>query len=78
MSGAAKHYPHCVYLLSFFWMLLLTPFFERKILMERVRESKKQIPTFYIYPLLLTALSAVFICSLRFSLAPLRIKLRRF
>jgi len=45
-------------------------YFKKGRNMERARKIKKGDPTFCVSPLLLTTLSAVFICSLRFSLAP--------
>ncbi len=45
-------------------------YFKKGHNMERVRESKKQILTFCMYPFCVDVLSAVYICSLRFSLAP--------
>jgi len=46
-------------------------YFKKGCNMKRVRKIKKGDPTFCVSLLLLTALSAVYICSLRFSLAPL-------
>ncbi len=45
-------------------------YFKKGRNMERVRKIKKGDPTFCVSLLLLTTLSAVFICSLRFSLVP--------